>query len=127
MRGWQPFAATEIGRRGPRSSSSACARLPTTAFVSRRRFNALVGRDRNRIITHDRSTVAAIRLLDCLPSNPIVTVSKASEVLGLTAPPTRKAIELLQRLGVLREITGNRRDRAYAYHEYMQILNGDEA
>ncbi len=90
-------------------------------------LNALIGRDRSRIITHDRSTVAAIRLLDCLPSNPVVTVSKASEVLGLTAPPTRKAIELLQRLGVLREITGKRRDRVYAYHEYMQILNGDEA
>ena len=90
-------------------------------------LNALIGRDRSRIITHDRSTVAAIRLLDCLPSNPVVTVSRASEVLGLTAPPTRKAIELLERLGVLREITGKQRDRVYAYHEYMQILTGDEA
>ncbi len=88
--------------------------------------HSLIGRDRSLIITHDRATVAAVRLLDCLPSNPVVTVSKASEVLGLTAPPTRKAIELLERLGVLREITGKQRDRVYAYHEYMQILTGDE-
>ena len=26
-----------------------------------------------------------------------------------------------------REITGRQRDRVYAYHEYMQILTGDEA
>ena len=90
-------------------------------------LHALIGRDRSLINTHDRPTVAAIRLLDCLPSNPVVTVSRASEVLGLTAPPTRKAIELLESLGVLREITGKQRDRVYAYHEYMQILTGDEA
>ena len=90
-------------------------------------LHALIGRDRSLINTHDRPTVAAIRLLDCLPSNPVVTVSKASEVLGLTAPPTRKAIELLESLGVLREVTGKQRDRVYAYQEYMQILTGDEA
>ena len=90
-------------------------------------LHALVGQDRGRIIAHDRSTVAAIQLLDYLPSNPVVTVSRASELLGLTVPPTRKAIELLENLDVLREITGKRRGRVYAYHEYLQILTGDDA
>ena len=44
-----------------------------------------------------------------------------------TPPPTRKAIELLNSLGVLREITGNRRRQAYVYHEYLEILTGDDA
>ena len=90
-------------------------------------LHALVGHDHSRIITHDRPTVAAIQLLERLPFNPIVTVPKASGLLGLTAPPTRKAIELLESLGVLREITGKQRGRVYAYHEYLQILTGDEA
>ena len=90
-------------------------------------LHALVGRDRSRIIAHHRPTVAAIQLLERLPSNPVVTVPKALELIGLTAPPTRKAIELLESLGVLREITGKRRGRAYAYHEYLQVLTGDEA
>ncbi len=90
-------------------------------------LHALVGRDRSRIIAHHRPTVTAIQLLERLPSNPVVTVPKALELIGLTAPPTRKAIELLESLGVLREITGKRRGRAYAYHEYLQILTGDEA
>ena len=89
-------------------------------------LHALVGRDRSRIIDSARSTVAAIQLLELLPCNPVVTVPRASGLLGLTAPPTRKAIELLENLGVLREITGKRRGRAYAYHEYLQVLTGDD-
>ena len=90
-------------------------------------LHALVGQDRRRIIAHERSTVAAVQLLECLPSNPVVTVPGAAALLGLTAPPARKAIEVLESLGVLREVTGKRRNRAYAYHEYLQILTGDEA
>ncbi len=91
-----------------------------------RALHALVGRDRRRIIDSGRATVAAMQLLELLPCNPVVTVPRASGLLGLTAPPTRKAIELLEDLGILAEITGKRRDRAYAYQEYLQILTGDE-
>ena len=89
-------------------------------------LHALVGRVRRRIIASGRSTVAAIQLLELLPCNPVVTVPRASRLLGLTAPPARKAIELLEDLGVLSEITGKRRSRAYAYQDYLQILTGDE-
>ncbi len=89
-------------------------------------LHAHVGDDRSRVIAHDRSTVAALQLIELLPSKPVVTVPKASKMLGLTAPPTRKAIELLEILGVLREITGKRRSRAYAYHQYLEILTGGE-
>ncbi len=89
-------------------------------------LHTVVGRDRGRITAHDRATLAAVQLLDHLPSNPVVTVSRASALLGMTAPPTRKAIELLESIGVLGEITGGRRNRVYAYQEYLQILTGDE-
>ena len=92
-----------------------------------RELHALVGHDRGRVLSHGRSTVAAIQLLELMPSNPVVTVPRAAELLGLTAPPARKAVELLESLGVLREISGKRRGRAYAYHEYLQVLTGDEA
>ena len=70
--------------------------------------------------------MAAIQLLERLPSNPVVTVSGAAALLGLTAPPTRKAIQLLASLHILREITGRRRKRLYAYDGYLQILTGDD-
>ena len=91
------------------------------------RLHAQVGRHRRLVTAHDRTTVAAVRLLDCLPSHPVVTVPRAAALLGLSPPPARKAVELLERLGVLRETTGARRGRAYAYHDYLQILTaGDE-
>ena len=89
-------------------------------------LHALVGRDRNRLLAHGRPTVAAIQLFDLLPSNPVVTVPSASKLLGLTAPPASKAIGLLEDLGILREITGKRRGRAYEYQEYLQVLTEDE-
>ncbi len=75
-----------------------------------------------RIAREQRATIAAIRLLDLLPSTPVVTVPCASELLGLTAPPARKAIELLEQIGVLRETSGKQRDRVYAYHDYLELL-----
>ena len=89
-------------------------------------LHTLVGRDRNRLLAHGRPTVAAIQLLDLLPSNPVVTVPSASKLLGLTTPPASKAIGLLENLGILREITGKRRGRAYQYQEYLQVLTEDE-
>lgn len=90
-------------------------------------LHALLGRDRERLVGHKRATVAAVQLLDQLPTHPLLTVPRAAEVLRLTAPPVRKAMELLQRLGILRETSGKQRDRVYAYHEYLRILTGDDA
>ena len=89
-------------------------------------LHALVARDRARLLDHDRPTVAAIRLLDHLPSNPVVTVSVASKLLGVTAPPASKAIGLLENLGILREFTGKRSGRAYGYQEYLEVLTEEE-
>ena len=91
-----------------------------------RELHALVGRDRDRVLEHERATVTAIRLIERLTSRPVVTIAAASDLLGLTAPPTRKAVALLEGLGLLREITGKRRGRAYSYHEYLRILTDDE-
>ena len=85
-------------------------------------IHALVARDRARIVGHPRATVAAIQLLERLPSTPVLTVPRATGLLGITAPTARKAIELLEDLDVLRETTGKRRDRVYSYHAYLDLL-----
>ena len=90
-------------------------------------LHALIGRDRARIIGHERSTVAAIQLLESLPAHPVVTAPRVTKLLDITPPTARKAIDLLTALGVLRETTGKQRDRVYAYDAYMQILMSGEA
>ncbi len=90
------------------------------------RIFALTGMDRRLLTSHPRATVAAIRLLDLLPSNPMVTVPSATKLLDSTAPTARKAIEVLETIRVLRETSGRQRDRVYAYHSYLQALTADE-
>lgn len=87
---------------------------------------ALTDRDRRRLTAHPRATVAAIQLLDVLPSHPMITVPGATELIGSTPPTTRKAVELLADIGILRETSGRQRDRVYAYHGYLQALTADE-
>jgi Fic family protein len=73
-----------------------------------------------------RLELAAIHLLDLLPSNPIVTVPKATTLLGTTAPTARKAVEALDRIGILRETSARQRNRVYAYQASLQTLTADE-
>ena len=56
-------------------------------------YNALLDRNCN---VEDVICKTGVPDLDLLPSNPVLTVPRASELLGITAPPARKAIDLLE-------------------------------
>jgi Fic family protein len=87
----------------------------------------LLGKDRKRLAAHERSTVAALQLLDVLPDHPVVTAARVAKLLKITAPTARKAVEIAADAGILREVSGKQRDRVFAYHKYLQVLTGDEA
>lgn len=94
------------------------------------RKRSLLGRDakdRRRLLAHPGATVAAVQLLELLPSNPVVTGSLATELLGSSAPTARKAIEVLRKTGVLHETSGRRRDRVSMYEAYLRELAADDA
>lgn len=86
------------------------------------RLFALLGNDRARLIAHDSVTVPAVRLLDLLPSSPVVTLPLAVELLGVSKPTAIKAIEALEETGILKETSGKRRDRVYAYQKHLDVL-----
>jgi len=95
------------------------------AVDAARRLFALLGRDRQMLTAHRGATVTAIRLLDLLPTHPIVTLPTAMELLETTKPTAGKAINALRKAGVLRETTGKQRDRVYAYQDYLDVLTED--
>jgi Fic family protein len=80
-------------------------------------------RDSRRIEALGRQTSSALKVYQMLKRKPLVSVPKAVEELGLTAPTVRASIEQMQKLNILRELTGKQRDRTYAYHEYVKILS----
>lgn len=81
--------------------------------------------DRRRLLDGSGATVSAIRLFERLPETPVVTLASAMELLQTTKPTATSAIETLVKTGVLRETSGRKRDRVYAYHHYLAILTSD--
>ena len=81
------------------------------AVASAQRLHAVTAADRTKVAAHAKTTVPAIWLFELLPSHPMVSLSLALKLLAVSKPTAVKAIDALQAAGVLREITGKRRDR----------------
>jgi len=83
----------------------------------------LFDEDRRKIGHLGRKAGSAQRVLDQLRRHPITTIPNAAAQLRLTAPTIRSAVESLETLGIVREITGKQRDRIYLYDQYVRILD----
>lgn len=70
-----------------------------------------------------RQAGSARQVHELLQRHPITTVAHAAKQLGLTAPTIRSVLHAMERNGMVREISGKRRDRVYAYDGYLKILD----
>jgi Fic family protein len=98
------------------------ATIADEAVETARDIFALLTRDRQRLLTAPNASVVAIRLLDQLPVHPVVTVQSVVQLLHTTKPTAGKAVDVLQKLGVLVETSGRIRDRTFAYRRYLERL-----
>lgn len=87
------------------------------------RILRLFEEDRRKLEDLGRKAGSAHRVLDLLRRHPITTIPNAMVLLNLTAPTIRSAVESLEALRILREITGKQRDRIYLYDQYVKILD----
>jgi Fic family protein len=70
-----------------------------------------------------RPAATALRVHTDLKRHPVLSVPAAAKRLGLSQPTIQASIGHLQRLGIVREITGRMRGRNYSYTEYLAILD----
>lgn len=98
------------------------ATIADEAVATARDLFVLVAADRERLLARPETALAAVRLFERLPTNPIVTSSSVMRVLATTRPTASRAIATLVDAGVLAETTGKRRDRAFAYDAYLRRL-----
>ena len=54
---------------------------------------------------------------------PVARIDTLARGVGIAYPTAARATDALQRLGIVREITGRKRERVFAYHAYLAILN----
>ncbi|GMR18724.1 MAG: Fic family protein [Gammaproteobacteria bacterium] len=58
-----------------------------------------------------------------LLQKPIATAAWLQRTTGMAPATIQSGLQKLQKLGMLEELTGKQRDRVYAYHEYISILD----
>lgn len=64
----------------------------------------------------------ATRLLDTLYQNPFVDADGVSRACNISMPTAYKLLADLEGLGILSEITGNRRNRKYLFERYLRLF-----
>lgn len=78
--------------------------------------------EEKRIYTLGKKVNTAKLLLDHLYRQPIVDAAAAAHQTGLSLVSTYKLLDDFMRLGILKEITGARRNRLFAFEEYFMIF-----
>ena len=68
------------------------------------------------------STNTTLRVLELLAANPFITVKGAAEKLDVAFTTAQRAVEKLQRLGIVRRRGDVKRRRVYCAQELLDIL-----
>jgi Fic family protein len=83
---------------------------------------SLVAADRKRLLDAPKSTPASYRLFEMLPMMPRFTVERVRQKLGTSFPTANAAVQLLAELGIVTELTGQKKNRSYSYQRYIELM-----
>ena len=103
----------------------AIAETANQAVETAQRLNQIRTIDKARLTHLGRQSGSASLVLDALFEYPVASINKLIEQTGLTAATIGKVLEALQQQSIVRELTGNKRNRVFAYSAYIEILNQD--
>ena len=95
----------------------------TQAVETARQLLDLSSHDRDRISALGRATPSALQVHRALMEHPIGTSSSLVEKTSMTPTTVNKALEHLIRLGIVRELTAQHRNRIFSYEGYIEIMN----
>ncbi|NTV10603.1 MAG: Fic family protein, partial [Zoogloea sp.] len=102
----------------------AIADTASQAVATAQQLTALHARDKARLGSLGRLAGSAMQVLDALFARPIVNIPAITGATGLTAATVGKVLDALEhQLGIVRELTGLRRNRVFAYSAYIALLN----
>lgn len=93
------------------------------AIETARRALELFEQDRKSISTLGRAAPTATLVHDLLKQKITVSVSAASEHLKVSDPTARSALNSLEKLGIVKEVSGKQRGKLYSYLNYLNLLS----
>ncbi|MDD3925981.1 MAG: Fic family protein [bacterium] len=89
------------------------------------RLVKLAAEDRERITGLGRPSGSAIKVHRAMMERPIVSGTWLSEKTGLSQATVNTVLRHLEKLGIVSELTGSKRNRLFSYVGYISIMNSD--
>ena len=83
---------------------------------------SLVTADRRRLLESPKAGPASYRLFEMLPLMPRFTIERVRRQLHTSFPTATAAVKVLEDLGIVAELTGQKTNRNYAYSAYINLL-----
>ncbi|MFA5689284.1 MAG: Fic family protein [Kiritimatiellales bacterium] len=87
------------------------------------KLDSLAKEDRQKIQTLGRAAGSGLQIHHELLRRPILTATAAMKGIGLSSATVNKTFEHLQKLHIVSELTGQKRNRIFCYTDYLSILN----
>ena len=84
---------------------------------------SLIASDRRRLLAAPKAGAVSLRLFELLPLMPRFTIEQARQKLTTTFPTATAAVRLLEDLGIVSELTGQKKNRSFGYQTYVQVLS----
>jgi Fic family protein len=84
---------------------------------------SLITADRKRLLESPKAGPISYRLFELLPMMPRFSVEHVRQRLETTFPTASAAVKLLEDLGILTELTGQKKNRVYSYQAYVALLS----
>ncbi len=83
---------------------------------------SLIAADRRRLLESPKAGPISYRLFELLPTMPRFSVEHVRQRLDTTFPTASAAVNLLEDLGIVAELTGQKKNRIYSYQAYVELL-----
>ena len=93
------------------------------AVETAQQLTDLAERDRDKIKGLGRAASSTLKIHSELTRQPIATAGSLVERVGLTAATVNKSLAHLVDLGIVTELTEQKRNRIFSYARYIEILN----
>ena len=92
------------------------------AVTTARRLNDIAEEDRKKIRDLGRRASSALRIHEVLQGRPIANIRFLTRKTKISPPTVTGVLDALQRIGIVKEVTGRKRNRLYAYEKCLDIL-----
>ena len=112
------FIYAYLRKEAPMSSQIECTQ---SSFADLLLYES--DKDRRQLEALGRSAASALRAHEYLQRKPITGLRDMAKDLGLTYPTVAAALDRMRSLRIVKELTGFKRNRVFAYAPYVGLLS----